>query len=267
MRKICFAVSAVLLWVSVAGAQFVAPGGVLPVVANTPGVNGTFWRSDVNVLNINDWDVSIVLVLQPEIRDGQQTFEPIVTDPITIPAGQQLTMPNVVQTEFGMVNKKGALSILPLDGSPLAIASRTYTFGTDGGSFGQDIYSALAASTAWAPGVRQDSFFRTNVGIFLPLDPIPGNGIVFTVTVFDADCTVAGSGTFNFTTAGVLQKNVGAFGVDNMVDGYVVLSCSDPSVAWYGYASQVDQTTGDAVYRAARGFQGDLPAMPTSPPG
>ena len=267
MRKNLVIALAITFWAPIAGAQFVAPGGVLPVVANTPGAEGTFWRSDVSVLNINDWDVSIILILQPEIRNGEQTFEPVVTDPINIPAGQQLTMPNVVQTEFGLINKKGALSVLPLDGSPLSIGSRTYTFGSDGGSFGQDIYSAIAAGTAWAPGVRQDSFFRTNVGVFLPLDPLPGNTVVLTVTVFDADGTVAGSGSFNFTTAGVLQKNVRVFGVENMVDGYVVLSCSDPSVAWYGYASQVDQTTGDAVYRAARGFPGDLPATPTYPPG
>ncbi len=259
MRKnLAFALT-ITLWVSVAGAQFVAPGGVIPVVANTPGVGGAYWRSDVSVLNINDWDVSIVLVLQPEIRNGQQTFEPVVSDPINIPAGQQLTMPNVVQTEFGLIDEKGALSVLPLDGSPLAIGSRTYTFDNDGGTYGQDIYSAIAAGTAWAPGVRQDGFFRTNVGVFLPLDPLPGHTVIFTVTVYDADGTVAGSGTFNFTTSGVLQKNVQVFGVENMVDGFVVLSCSDPSVAWYGYASQVDNTTDDAVFRAARGFQGDLP--------
>jgi len=33
----------------------------------------------------------------------------------------------------------------------------------------------------------------------------------------------------------------------------------DPTLAWYAYASRVDQVTGDAVYRAARGRQSDLP--------
>jgi len=40
--------------------------------------------------------------------------------------------------------------------------------------------------------------------------------------------------------------------------GYVVLRGSDPTLAWYAYASRVDQVTGDAVYRAARGRQADL---------
>jgi hypothetical protein len=259
MTKISAIALGVVLWTSVAAAQFVAPGGVIPVVANTPGQGGSFWRSDVSVLNLNDHDVSVVLMLQPEIRDGEPTFDPMVTDSITIPANEQLTMPNVVQTEFGLINEKGALSVLSLDGSPLTMSSRTYIFDDDGGSYGQDIHSAIAARVAWIPGIRQDGFFRTNIGIFLPLAPVPGASVVFTVTVYDADGTAAGTGTLSFPEAGVIQKNLDFFGVDTLIDGYVVLTCSDPSVAWYGYGSVVDWTTHDAVYHAARGRQGDLP--------
>jgi hypothetical protein len=259
MRKFAVVVLALVLWVPMVSAQFVAPGATVPVVANTPGVADTYWRSDVTVLNINDWDISVVLYLLPEIRNGEPTFEPMVTDPISIPANNQHTMPNVVQTEFGLVNRKGALSVLSLDGSPITVTSRVYTFGEGGGSFGQDVHSTLAANTAWAPGVQQDSLYRTNIGIFLPLDPVPGAATNFTVTIYDADGTVAGSGNLSFPGTGVIQKNVEAFGVDNLFDGYAVITCSDPSVAWYAYASRVDQTTGDAVYRAARGRQQDIP--------
>ena len=259
MRRTTFIAAGLALWATTAAAQFVGPGGVIPVVANIPGEAGSFWRSDVSVLNLNDHDVSIILMLQPEIRNGEPTFEPMVTESMTIPANQQLTMANVVQTEFGLVNKKGALSVLSLDGSPLAMSSRTYTFDADGGSYGQDIHSAIAAREAWVPGIRHDGFFRTNVGVFLPLAPLPGASVVFTITVYDADGTMAGSGTLTFPEAGVVQKSLEFFGVDTLVDGYVVVTCSDPSVAWYGYGSVVDWTTQDAVYHAARGRQGDLP--------
>ena len=259
MRKPAIVFLGLVLWAPAVSAQFVAPGATIPVVANTPGVGGTYWRSDVSVLNINDWDISVVLILLPEIRNGAGTFEPMVTDPITIPANNQHTMPNVVQTEFGLVNRKGALSVLSLDGSPITAISRVYTFGEDGGTFGQDVHPVLVANTAWAPGVRQDSLFRTNVGIFLPLDPLPGTTTVFTVTVYDADGTVAGLGTTSFPQAGVIQKNVEVFGVGTLLDGYAVITCADPSVAWYAYSSQVDRTTGDAVYHAARGRQQDIP--------
>jgi hypothetical protein len=259
MLRLVGPVVAVCLWASVAAAQFVAPGGSVPVVANTPGVNGTFWRSDVSVLNINDWDTEIVLVLLPEIRDGSQVFPPQVTDPILVPASSQLTMANVLQSEFGLVNKKGALSVFSLDGSPLVMSSRVYTFATGGGSFGQDIHAILVANEAWAPDIREDSLFRTNVGVFLPVDPLPGTPVVFTVTVYQADGDVAGEGTMMFLQAGVQQRSVQAFGVDNLLEGYVIFRCNDPSATWYGYASRVDQVTGDAVYRAARGRQGDIP--------
>jgi len=259
MWRLVVPVVAAVLWAPAASAQFVAPGGSIPVVANTPGVNGTFWRSDVSVLNLNDWNTSIVLVLLPEIRDGSQVFEPRVSDTIQLPANSQRTLANVLQSEFGLVNKKGALSVLSLDGSPLVMSSRVYTFDGGGGSFGQDVHAILVANQAWAPGLREDSLFRTNVGVFLPVDPLPGAPVVFTVTVHEADGDVAGEGTMTFNQAGVQQRNVQAFGVDNMLEGYVVFRCNDPSAAWYAYASVVDQTTGDAVYRAARGRQGDLP--------
>ncbi|HOC41607.1 MAG TPA: hypothetical protein PKJ99_01210 [Thermoanaerobaculales bacterium] len=259
MRRLFVVLAVGLLWASVAAAQFVGPGGSIPVVANNPGVGGTYWRSDVSVLNLNDWDVSIVMYLLPEIRDGAQTFEPVVTDPVLLPANSQRTMANVVQTEFGLTNKKGALSVLSLDGSPLVMSSRTYTFDGEGGSYGQDVHAILAANQAWVAGVRNDSLFRTNVGIFLPVDPMPGQPAVFTVTVFDADGAVAGQGSVTFPQAGLQQKSLDAFGADGLLDGYVVFRCSDPTLAWYAYASRVDQATGDAVYRAARGRHSDLP--------
>jgi hypothetical protein len=46
---------------------------------------------------------------------------------------------------------------------------------------------------------------------------------------------------------------------DNLLDGSVVLRGNDPTLAWYADASRVDQVAGDAVYRAARGRQSDLP--------
>jgi hypothetical protein len=257
MRRLAIVMLGLMVWAAPAAAQFVAPGGTIPAVANLPGVGGTFWRSDVSVLNINDRDITIVMYLLPEIRDGGATFEPMESDLIQVPANSQVTFANVVQSVFGLINRKGALSVLTLDGSPITLSSRTYTFDDEGGSYGQDIHALLVSQVAWAPGVREDAFFRTNVGIFLPMEPAPGT--VFTVTIFDDEGNEQGSGSLFFPEAGIQQRNVEAFGVGTMVDGYAVFSCSDPTLVWYGYASRVDQTTGDAVYRAARGRQSDLP--------
>jgi hypothetical protein len=247
------------MWTPPAIAQFAAPGGAIPVVANNPGLQGTFWRSDVSVLNINDVDTSIVLVLLPEIRNGQPVFETMGTDPISLPAGSQLTMTNIVQSVFGLIDKKGVLSVFTTTGAPVVMSSRVYTFGADGGSFGQDVHSILAANTAWASGLRHDSFYRTNVGVALPGSPAIGQTVVFTIEVYDDDGSLVGSGFLNFDQAGLQQRSFSAFGVGALVDGYLVVRCSDPSIGWYAYASTVDQISGDAVYRAVRSRQSDLP--------
>jgi hypothetical protein len=259
MRHVVLLMVAILMWVPEVLAQFVGPGGTVPAVANLPGRNGTLWRSDVNVLNINQTDTSVVLLLLPEISRGEAAFEPRVTDPIQIPAGTQLTLSNVLQTQFDLTNTKGGLTIFSLDGAPVVISSRTYTVAEGGGSFGQEVAGQLVASTGWVSGLRHDSLFRTNVGVFLPVEPEPDTAAVFAVTVYRADGTEAASGSILFESAGLQQKSLDAFGVDGLLDGYAEITCSDPSFAWYGYASIVDQLTGDPVYRAVVGRRTDLP--------
>jgi len=259
MRHLLTVLLAILVWSPDGFAQFVAPGGTIPAVANLPGRNGTLWRSDVNVLNINMTDTSIVMLLLPEISDGEQAFEPQVSDEIAVPAGTQVTLANVLQTEFGLVNTKGGLTVFTLDGAPVVVSSRTYTVAEDGGSFGQGVAGTLVANTGWVSGVRHDSLFRTNIGVYLPSDPTPGESIFFTVTVYSSDGEEVGSGSIFFEFGGLQQRGLSAFGVDRLLDGYAVITCSDASLIWYGYASIVDEVTGDSVYRPAVGRQTDLP--------
>ncbi len=256
MRNLLWVVLAIVLWAPSARAQFVAPGGMVPVVANNYGVNGIPWRSDVSVLNINATDTAFVLVVYPEIRNGTAEFEPQVSDTIQVPPNGQVTLSNVLQSRFGLTDTKGALSVLSLDGSPLVVSSRVYTFTQSGASYGQDVRGVLVANRAWAAGLRHDSLYRTNVGVFLPIDP--SGTAAFTIDTFDEDGDQVGSGALYFHQAGLQQKSLDAFGVDDLVDGYVVITCSDPSLFWYAYASRVDQISGDGVYRAAVGLESDL---------
>ena len=258
MRSALLLVTCLLATVP-AGAQFVAPGGVIPVVANLPGLNDTFWRSDVSILNVTAESTQVVLQLYPEIQGGVPAFEPIITDAISVPPDAQLTLTNVVQSRFQLTNVKGALWVVSLDGTPLVITSRTFTVDGTGGSYGQDVTSVLVADTAWAGGLRHDGFFRTNLGIFWPWDLTPGETVRFDVSVRDETGSEVGAGSVTFGEAGLQQVSLGSFGVQTLIDGYALITCSDPAAVWYGYASRVDQITGDAVYRPARGYQSALP--------
>ena len=90
-------------------------------------------------------------------------------------------------------------------------------------------------------------------------DPLPGEPVRFAIRVYDDDGDEVGSGTITFNDAGVQQHSLSNFGVEMLLDGYVEFDCLDPTVTFYAYASRVDQVSGDAVFRQARGRQSDLP--------
>ena len=259
MRRITLLTVLSLMTVPFASAQFVAPGGSIPVVANLPGLNATDWRTDVSVVNLATTETTIRILLRPEIRDGEPVFEPVLTEPINIAAGAQHSMRNIVETVFGFTNTKGALSIFSENFYPLAISARIYTLGDNGGSFGQNVEGLLVANVAWTPGIAHDDFYRSNIGIYLPYPPLPGEPVRFAITVFDDDGEEVGSGTITFNDAGLQQYSLSFFGVEMLLDGYVEFDCLDPTVTFYAYASRVDQVSGDAVFRQARGRLSDLP--------
>ena len=261
MRKQLFLGLGVVLAVSPAAAQFVAPGGTVPAASGSVnGENGTVWRSDVSVLNLNSSPTSVVFVLYPEIRSNGPVFEVQQSDPIPIDGNAQLTIPSILTSLFDERGKNGSISVFSTDGSPVVVASRTYTPGPAGGSFGLNVYGVLAAETAWIANVEHDGFFRTNIGIFSPIDPAEGQSLVFVVTVRDADGVEVGSGSLIFEEAGLKQKNLDFFGVDDaLLDGWIEISCGDPTAIWYAYATVIDNVTGDSVYRAAISQQSSIP--------
>ena len=260
MRSL-FVVSTLMLCVAApAGAQFVAPGGAIPAVANNPGQNDTFWRSDVSVFNLSAADAQVTIYLFPELRDSGPAFEIKTAGPYVIPANGQLTLKNVVASVFELRNVKGGLQVAS-DGPDLALASRTYTNDPEGGgSYGLNVYGPpVFSQTGWLANVEHDGLFRTNIGVFLPISPPEGQPLTFTVTIRDDQGTEVASGSLLFDQAGLIQKSLSFFGVeDDLLDGSVTIRCSEPTALWYGYATVTDNISGDSVYRAAIGEEAGI---------
>jgi hypothetical protein len=256
MRRLIILAMAFLAMSAPAAAQFVAPGGAIPAVANIAGENDTFWRSDVSILNVSPAETSVMLYLYPELKNSTPTFDFQTAGPFSIPAGGQLTFRDVVTSVFELRNVKGGMQIFS-DGAPLVLASRTATNAPEGGSYGLNVYGVLVVSeTAWVANVEHDGFFRTNVGVFVPAGASPGNPVIFTVTINDAAGTEVASGSLTFDQAGLKQEDLEFFGVvDDLLDGSVTIRRSGPSVLWYAYATVIDNVTGDSVYHAAIGRQ------------
>ena len=256
MRRLIILAMAFLAMTAPAAAQFVAPGGAIPAVANIAGENDTFWRSDVSILNVSPAETSVMLYLYPELKHSTPTFDFQTAGPFSIPAGGQLTFRDVVTSVFELRNVKGGLQIFS-DGAPLVFASRTYTNVPEGGSYGLNVYGSLIVSDkAWVANVEHDGLFRTNVGVFVPAGASPGNPVIFTVTIKDDQGTEVASGSFTFDQAGLKQQSLDFFGVeDPLLDGSVTFVSSDPGAIWYAYATVIDNVTGDSVYRPAIGRQ------------
>lgn len=254
MRCATVVVLGLLLLSGGVSAQTIGPGAAIPAVANLPGLGGTFWQSDVVIHNIGEGSTTIRLLLFPEIWAGEPAFEPKTSESILIPALGQKTISNVVQSEFGLFNVKGALSVISEDGAPLVVGSRTYTFGGDGGSYGQEVVGNLVSDTAWASGARHDSSYRTNLGIYLPTDPATGENTTYSVSIRNPEGEEIASGFLTFDQAGMQQVPLSNFGVEQMISGSVMVECNNPDAIWYGYISRVDQISGDAVYRPLKGL-------------
>ena len=257
MRNVTFFALLVITLASPAAAQFVAPGGAIPAVANVRGEKNTFWRSDVSILNVSPAETSVMLFLFPELKHSTPTFDFQIAGPFSIPGDGQLTFKNVVTSVFELNGVKGGLQISSTNGAPLVLASRTYTNDPEGGSYGLNVYGALIVSeTAWVANVQHDAFFRTNIGVFVPAGASPANPVTFTITVKNDEGTEIASGSIVFNQVGLIQESLEFFGVDDpLLDGSVTIVTSDPTVIWYAYATVIDNVTGDSVYRPAIGRQ------------
>jgi len=94
----------------------------------------------------------------------------------------------------------------------------------------------------------------------MPVDPQEGESVAFYVTVYDDQGAEVGSGSLIFDQAGMWQKNLDYFGVDDpLFDGWVEIRCDDPIAIWYGGSTVIDQVTNDSVYRPAVTRQSSIP--------
>lgn len=238
---------------SFVGAQGIGPGAAVPAVASLHGVNGTYWQSDVIVQNPGETETSVRFLLFPEIQGGAQVFEPMTSASFSIPAHGQLRKTNVVQSVFGRFDKKGALQVISEDGANVVVASRTYTSDVSDGTYGQEVFGVLSKGRAYAAGLENDSLFRTNIGIFVPIPPLAPQVLSFELVFRDDDGQEIGRETIEFPAEGMIQRSLSGIVGDAVSSASVEVVCSDSDAIWYGYISRVDQVSGDPVFRPLRG--------------
>ncbi len=300
MHKKSLIFSLAILVPSLALAQQVARDHLIPVVAKIKGQAGTDWVSDVSLTNLEHGDVTVTFFFFPENRDN--TFPPPFVASRALGSFETLTLTDIVGTLFPTAgnNTKGAVVLMANDPTaqypepPLAVTSRTYNNADPNRTYGQTVPSAGGAlvwgsGKAILTGLRQDSRFRTNIGVLNVSSanaPQPPR-LSVAIRIYGPHAEPIREIVKEIKSLSLSQWGLPELGVNGLAGGFaeVAIHPADPNYdrcqvrpggdlgadgpLFLAYFSQVDQATGDAVFGLGqvdwRGYEG-CPQPPDGDP-
>jgi PKD repeat protein len=209
---------------------------VLPVVGRAPGVNGTFWRSDVTLFNPSAANLTVSLRFNN------------ATQQLALGGGDTVVLADVL-SRFGQTAGSGTLQ-MSWTGTAPVVTSRTYTSVEGGGTYGQSIDPVAAfGQRMFVPGLRHDDDFRTNVGF------VNGGNETesVTVTLLSPFGVELGRTTINLQPGVQAQYSVtGLFPNAAVGAGFTLYAEGDANAQLFAYGSIVDNDSGDPVFFAGR---------------
>lgn len=232
---------------------------MVPAAANTAGLNGTFWHTDLSLHNPHSFDLPVVLQFLPSDTDNQ------VADTlyVTLAPWETVNLWDVLGPDTFATTGTGAvlafadwdLACDPMEDCEFLVTSRTYTLDPDDGvgEFGQTIPGSSTwhgvdwATLGYAAGVLNDGVrFRSNVGIA----SWSAGPTSVAVDVQDADGAIVESFSYEVPPFGHIQERL----TTPIEGGSLVFWIEDgPDDALvFGYVSVVDEVTGDASFQLAQ---------------
>lgn len=231
---------------------------MVAAAANTPGVGGTFWRTDLSLHNPHEYRLPVVVQLLPSNTANWQA----VSQPIDLYPFETVNLWDALGPGWFDVHGTGAMLVYadtglacnPIEDCQFLVTSRTYTVTPDGpyGEYGQtipgvDVWRAVDWSTfGYAAGVLNDGVgFRCNVGVA----SWSAGWTVVRIDVQNEAGDIIASHELDVPPFGHVQQRLTTEVVGGSLVFYLVDGPGDARV--FGYASVVDQTTGDPSYQAA----------------
>jgi PKD repeat protein len=219
---------------------------LVPAVGRAPGIGGTYWRSDVTVMNPNAHGVSVKWRYLPAGSNNTA----MAWSQLALAAGETRVLRDVAST-FGVVNGTGALEFAADGFVAPVVTSRTYTTTVDGGTYGQSIDPVMAyRADAYVPGLRADGVYRSNVGFYNNSDAQTG----VTVRLLANGQQIASTFVTVSAHAPVQSSLTGLFPNVNL-SAYPALTLhahTDGGAILFAYGSVVDNVSGDPVFFAAQ---------------
>lgn len=281
-------------------AQVVGNVHLIPVVAKNRGQVGTDWVSDVAISNLSSTPYTVIqFYFFKENTDNQFSSAPRALQ--NCPPGGTLLLADVVGSLFPQVgtNTKGVLLVTATDASGmdpepwLAITSRTYNNADPNRTYGQTVpsvssavgYMVWGAGKAVLSGVRQDSRFRTNIGVVNLSSVISPNPprLKVKLRIFGPNGAPVREVSQTVEALSLRQWGLPELGVSSLPTGRVEVSVDpadpsyvrcqtrsdvkDPGALFLAYFSKVDNTTGDAEFSFGQVDWSEYQTCPEPPGG
>ena len=222
---------------------------VIPVTAQTDGIGGSVWRTELTLFNAGNEGVSADLVFVPG-AGGAVLHRWIFLSP-----RQTLSYANALRDVFGMSAGSGAIAVEATGATAmpqLKIMSRTFN-DAGGGTYGlavPDIGNGAMQQTMYITGLVSNDSFRTNVGLVnrssaavsatLLLREANGSTVATTTVTIPAS-------NFQQTPLSTLFPAIGSRPYDTL--SLRINASSGNSLS--AYVSVVDNRTQDPVYMQA----------------
>jgi len=217
---------------------------VLPVIGRFPGGFGSQWRTDVFIHN--PYEPGQQVTLNFYVTGGS-----LLTRTATVGKYSTLAYRDIVLNLFGLSNAAGMLEVvtLPPEGSGVDVRARIFNAGNAVGEFGQSvpgIAKEWLRSQAQISGLSGLNNNRLNVGVANP------NDVAVTVTMFVADKDNLGLGSRSIPVGPHQYVPVNdvftSLGIPPREDVTIEFTSGNPETPIYGYASEVRNDSGDAIF-------------------
>jgi len=137
---------------------------LVSVAAQTPGANGTSWRTELNVFNAGTNAATVSLLFLPSSGGS------VITRNLFLAPRQSFTYANALLDLFGISTGAGALALEATSAganADLRVTSRTFTAGL-AGTYGQavpDVHPEDLEQVLYVTGMAANAAFRTNLGL------------------------------------------------------------------------------------------------------
>jgi PKD repeat protein len=218
----------------------------VPAGAHAAGDKGSQWVTDLALENAGTAAASVTLELLERDRDNSAPAGRTVT----VAVAQQLPLADVFLAKFGRDNVAAALRIC--SDQPLRVMSRTYNLASTG-TFGQGI-PGDSVDEAIEPAdvgnlmfLSEGTKFRTNVG-FVNTEPTP---VTVEVKLFDSSGSLLGTKSYPLRAYEYVQRSKIFTEVTGNEVSYGSVVIRPTGGAIFGYASLVDNATGDPTFMNA----------------